>query len=365
MNIALLTEIINRKSGSRAPLEIAKALYGLGHQINVFGYSYDFEEETENELKKIGIKVSIIPPNKFLSPLRIAKQLKEGEFDIISFHGTLPFFLGALLSKIPIVRTYYGVQLDGFLDKFYLGKPNFILRLLNIPATFAIRFREKFMSKNSARIIAISKCTQDEHELSYSLKSDCVYLGHSPSSFKYQKKHPSHFVTILSVSRIIPYKGFHNLIHVFNILNKTHKNLRLIIVGSTPDKSYFEYLRKIANNNVILKTNISDEELKSCYQNADIYATFDRSLVFSLTILEAATFGIPSVALNLCAAKEEIKHGKSGYLANDEKEFRNYLERLIANKMLRIRLGSNAKTFAKQFSWEKLAKEYSRIFQKI
>ncbi len=365
MNIALLTAIVSKKSGARAPLEIAKSLCKKGHLITIFAYDTVIEKETINELKKANIPIIFIPKNKLLSPFQLSKHLRHSTFDVISFHGTLPFFLGTLISTIPIVRTYYGIQLNALIDKFYKGRPSLSARMLNPITRFLIKERERFMSVHSKKVISISKCTQKEHKRLFSIESSCSYLGTNYRRNIPKKKKIKDSIIILSVSRIIPYKGFHRLIYIFNKMRKKFNNIELIIVGSTPNIPYLTYLKKIAGENIIFKTNISDRQLLSLYLTSDIYATLDRSLVFSLTILEAASFSLPTIALNLCAGKEEIIHEKTGYLANNEKEFEKYLEILIRNREIRSYMGKQARIHSFGFSWMNLANQYIKVFEEI
>lgn len=364
MKIAVLTAIINRKSGARAPLEIAKALKRQGNEVAVFGYGFNLEREALKELKIAGVKLRIIRENKILAPLVLYRELTWGKFDLISFHGTLSFFLSAWFSGIPIVRTYYGTQLDPLLDKVFPTRPGSFLRLANRLVNALVILKEKFVLANSNKVLAISQYTQDELKRLYAITSEVVYLGAAPTSFKKRAKRNKKEISILSVSRIVPYKGFHKLIKVFNELNQKFPNIKLTIIGSSPNPKYLAYLKRMAKKNVAFLTNIPDEKLIEAYQQADIYATFDRYMFFGMPLLEAATFATPSVAIARCAALETINHGKTGFLAKDEAEFRGFLERLIKNRKLRNKLGKEAHRNSQRFSWKLLAKKYHQVFEK-
>lgn len=362
MKIALLTEIINTKSGSRAPIEIAKALVHRGHYVTIFAYPYLVEKTIKLNLEKSKIGVELIKTKKFIAPLILNRKLRQSYFDVISFHGTLPFFIGAKLSGIPIVRTYYGTQLDALSDKSFPNQPNILIRWVNKLSNWVILAIEKIMIKNSARVIAISKYCQMELVRLYKIPSEVIYLGsHTPPRVAAKKNNK--YTTILSVSRIVPYKGFHRLISIFNELDNKYPNIKLVIVGSSPNKKYLNYLKKISNKNVKFLVDISNYRLLAAYYHSDVYATFDRFMFFGMPILEAASFGIPTVAINKCAANELVKHKSTGYLANSDREFRNYLEELINDKKLRTKLGKNALKYSKNFSWVSTAAIYEKIFR--
>lgn len=365
MKIAVLTEIINRKSGARAPLEIAKALAQLGKQVTIFSYHHNLEPKSLKELKNHNIQYHLISSKHFFATLELSNQLKKGHFDIINFHGTLPFFFAAKASGIPIVRTYYGTQLDPILDKIFPKKPTIFIRLSNWLANQYIKFTDHLMLRYSDQVIAISLYTKKELEKLYSIKVDYIHLGNNPKAFKAKKFQPKKTVSIISVSRIVPYKGFHKLIQIFNDINKNYPNIRLTIVGSSPKPTYLSYLKRIKNPNTKILTNVSDKKLINLYQQADIYATFDRYLFFGMPILEAAASSLPTVALSRCAAPELIKHNTTGLLAKDEKEFEKHLDTLITKPHLRKKMGFQASKYSATFSWSKLAKNYIKIFQKV
>jgi glycosyltransferase involved in cell wall biosynthesis len=367
MKIAVLTSIINRRSGARAPLETAKALKRQGNDVTVFALNVGLERQAWEELEKADIKIFLMPKNSLSGPLRLYRKLKGEHFDIISFHwASLLSFFATRASGIPIVRTYYGTQLNPLLDKVFPEKPNPLLKTANRLVNLIIGWKEKVFLLGSNKVLAISQFTQEELKNLYHIPSETIYLGASSKSFKKKaSKRKKGQISILSVSRIVPYKGFHKLIEVFNELNKKFPNIKLTLIGSSPDRKYLSYLKKIAGKNILIKTNASDKELIKAYQQADIYATFDRYMFFGMPILEAATFAVPSISIARCAALETIKHGKTGYLAKDEAEFSRFLERLIKNEKIRKKLGQEAFQNSQNFSWKNLAQKYQRVFEKV
>lgn len=365
MKIAILTEIINRKSGARAPIEIAKALAAEGNQVTMIGFDRDLETEAQKELRAANVTIQLIGQNGLFASLEVSKRLKQGKFDVVSFHGTLPFFLGAKIARLPIVRTYYGTQLDPLLNKVFPKEPNLALKSLNWLSNEYIKTLDSFMLRNSDRVIAISRYTQRELRKLYDVKADYVYLGNAPHHFIPKRKVGGKTLSILSVSRITPYKGFHKLIEVFNRLNRKYPHIRLTIAGSSPNQNYLNYLKKNANPNVGFTIDVSDKQLLRLYRQADIYTTLDQYLFFGMPILEAATLSVPTVALNRCAAPEIVKHGHTGFLAKTEIEFERNLEQLITKTQVRKTMGNQAAEKSQRFTWQTLGKKYSRIFNRI
>lgn len=374
MKIGILTEIINFHSGSRAPLEIARHLSLIGNDVTIYAYNHMLDKTALKSLKMDNVKVKLIqrPKTKFFSKqLAISKLyrlLKADSPDIMTFSGTPPFFIAAKLTGIPIVRIYQGVQFDALLENILPNlKPTILQNLLNKLANIAIFIIDFSSFRLSNGVVCISKYAQDEGKHLYRRQADVViYHGTTPlKSSKILKKKDQTSTNLVSVSRITPYKGFHKIIEALNKV-KTDKKIKLTIVGSQPKKAYVKYLKKIGKEKLTIVTNPKDAKLAEIYKNSDIYVSADRYLYFGLPIYEAGVFSLPTVSLNLAAAAEIVKHTKSGYIANSQQEFTKYLEILINNPSLRIKMGKWAKDLAaNEFTWQKTAKEYQSFFTSL
>lgn len=379
MKIAIISRSLSTHSGSRAPIELAKHLV-LHNQITLIVFEGEDASPLKQELEKKGVKVIFIktPPvvfGKWFGSLKLLPYLK-GQ-DIISFHGTFPVFLVAKLSRIPIVKTYYGTQLDAYLERFLPGqKLNLINHLLNFLGNRLILYTERVSFSLASEVIGISRYTSGEAKKLYGRKIPYIHLGvnlpslNKSSIINHKRglllRNKSSVITILSVSRFTPYKGFHRLIEVFKDVSQKFPNIKLILVGSAPNLNYLNYLKKLSKNfNIQIIPNLPDEELTKLYQEADIYTTCDRYLFFGLPPLEAALFSKPSLALNYCAASEIIYNNKTGLVANNLEEFKKDLILLIRDERLRINLGKQAqKKVVKYFNLNNTVNSYEKLLSK-
>lgn len=366
MKIAILTEILSTHSGSRAPVELAKHL-SLSNEITLIVYALKTEKRVKRELEKKGVKVFLInspkiPFGRWLVAFKVLPHLR-GQ-DIISFHGTLPTFLVAKLSGLPLVKTYYGTQLNAYLERLLpYQKPTLKDKFLNWLGNKLILIVQRIYFRLSDQVVAISKYTSKEAKKLYGRKIPFIHLGAAPLSSNQQLTiNNQQFPTILSISRFTPYKGFHLLIEA---VKRMDRKVNLFIVGSASQPKYLDYLKEIKTPNTKILVDISDQELANLYRNCDLYATCDRYLFFGLPPLEAALFGKPTLALDFCAAHEIIIHGKTGLVAKNLEKFKKSLVRLIQNGDFREQLGRNAKKRVEEkFTWKKTAQKYEEIFRK-
>lgn len=368
MDIAIITDSIEYKSGSRSQIELAKAL-AIRNRVTLIGNSKNTQKDLALELNKASVNAINIPRGlSILKTLKYRTYFNNSRHDLVLSSATLSLFLAAALSKVPIIASYHGSQWRVLSNKLFPRgnlKPfiyplDFLLNIFIWTKTYPV-----FLMSNS--VASISSYAKKEAKSLYFAQTKKIYWGASPANLlttnaKMRKNNKE--ITIVSVSRITPYKGFHHLIEAVNQMDKS-LNVRLIICGSHPQKNYLNYLKKIADKRTQIILNAPDALLKKIYAIGDIYATCDKYLFFGMPVLEAASNGLPVVALNYAAAKEMVRHGKTGFIAQDTQELKKYLEQLIKNRGLRKKFSKSAIEFSRNFTWEKTAKEYEKIFRKI
>lgn len=67
-----------------------------------------------------------------------------------------------------------------------------------------------------------------------------------------------------------------------------------------------------------------------------------------LKLAEYAAIGVPAVCSNISPYKDSVIHGETGFLAKDDFEFEKYIELLITNKELRLKMGQAAYEWAEK-----------------
>lgn len=373
LRIGVLSEVINYRSGARAALEIGKRLSKLGHEVTMFGYDFLVDQTTVEDLHKNGTHIKFITKNripfigKYLSSIDLYKYIRNNSFDVIFFSGTLPFFLAAKVTGVPITRMYQGTQFDAFLERKTPDQtPSLADIFINSLANAYIYLNELIIYRLSDSVVGISKFAAREGKLLYQRACDEVIYhgaGFLPIKSTGQSKLTGVF-EIISVSRITPYKGFHLILEAVKLLNM-ERTIHITIVGSQPKGNYVQYLKQLGGKQVKIVLNPSDYELAKVYEHADLCATADRYLYFGLPVYEAAFFGKPTVALDFAAAREVVRHGKTGFVAKNIAEFSDYIGKLVDNDSLRRSLGNNAKKIAQQATWDLCVRAWESEMMRI
>ena len=190
-------------------------------------------------------------------------------------------------------------------------------------------------------------------------KVGVLYNGVDTELFKPSEESHSHkSVVILSVGRLIPRKGFHDLIDALSALSG--HNFELWIVGDGPERERLKLMAsalELAEQVKFLGIQ-SQEQLVSLYKQADIYCLPTLNEGMSNTILEAMACGLPIVTTEVSGNSELVKD--NGFLVppSDREALRKSLSQLLGDRELRKSMGRLSRKRAEAFSWENTAEQF-------
>ena len=127
-----------------------------------------------------------------------------------------------------------------------------------------------------------------------------------------------------------------------------HLNWSLVIAGGGPGMEEVRDLFSWADERVVFAGERTADEIISLMAAADVLAWPGCREAYGMVYLEAACFGVPTIALDNMGVPLVVKHERTGLLANPEEEngYANALERIITEPELRNLLGTGAKNFA-------------------
>jgi phosphatidyl-myo-inositol dimannoside synthase len=294
----------------------------------------------------------------FLFLRKFLKKTKNKNILHIADPGVCRSFirLGFLFPKnARLLITIHGSELLKFtrnpIEKFCFGK--LLLR------SEKIHILSRFNYENCLRLFPLTK---KKLKLIRGAPSKVV---EAKKSMPFKKKDKAKLV-LLCVGRIHPRKGQLELIQATSKLPEDIvSDLTLIFVGPIVSKPYFSKLKKESQNfrgEVEFKGDLLVEDLKECYQNADIFClcpTVQKKSVegFGFVYLEASSFGLPILATRTGGIEDAVIDGQTGLIADHKTpdELSEKLLELVMNKDLRKKLGGNGKIWAKQHRWKDIA----------
>lgn len=360
MKIAILHPSFNCRGGAeRKVLLIAQ---NLGKKFNIDIFTQEIiKDKTFYELLK-GLKFRIIPygkniSSKFFSLYKIAKRLKG--YDLYNAHNYpahISASIGKFLYKKPIVWFCNEplLYIDGTIQRE------------NPLTIFFLRILENLFIKNIDIVVANSKNTARGIKKAHNVDPVIIYSGINTKN--YCPKKAKKLDQIFFISRITKEKNVDFLVDkLMPLVWKKSPNTKLIIGGKG---NYFNTIKKkvskIGAKNIIFTGRLNEKDKLNYYHQSKliVFPPFNEPL--GVIPLEAMACGVPVVAFNSGGCKETIAHNKTGFLANNEKEFADYVIKLLKDKKLREKFGkAGRKRVIDIFSVEQMVKKTENIYKKL
>lgn len=171
---------------------------------------------------------------------------------------------------------------------------------------------------------------------------------------------------IVSISRLVPRKGFDTAIRAAAILRRSRPNLVLAISGGGRDEVRLRSLVDQLDAPVRFLGRVANDDLPALYGCADVYTMLCRNRWggleqegFGIVFLEAAACEVPQVAGDSGGAEDAVIDGVTGVMvrrADDPREAAKAFERLLDDPGLRRSMGQAGRLRAvDEFSYDGLA----------
>lgn len=172
---------------------------------------------------------------------------------------------------------------------------------------------------------------------------------------------------VVSTGRLERRKGLHDAIDAVAALPPgLREEVTYIIVGRPMDQAYASLLRSKAAESgadVRIVGTLPVGAIRALYARAQVLlhtATREPRRVegFGLTVMEAACAGVPAIATRVDALPEVIKHGETGFLAEDGEiaGIRDYLAALLNAPSLRRAMSEACRRHGCGFTWQACAR---------
>jgi len=165
---------------------------------------------------------------------------------------------------------------------------------------------------------------------------------------------------IVSVGRLVPWKGFFELIQALQIVRENKLEASLVIVGEGPDGRVLrEEAERRLGGSWEFTGKLSHPDTLAVMRQADIFVLDSLYEGLSHTLIEALTLGKSVVVSNIGGNIEIVGHEKNGLVVPPENPqlLAEALARLITDADLRSRLSAAALASSTDFSVEKMVQK--------
>jgi glycosyltransferase involved in cell wall biosynthesis len=167
--------------------------------------------------------------------------------------------------------------------------------------------------------------------------------------------------SVVSIGRLVEWKGFTALVDAFTRVQNKHPNARLSIIGDGPVRAQLEehIAQHAAADAITLTGSLEREQALSYLASAQVFALNTHYEGLSHTIIEAMGCGVPVVTTNIGGNPELVDDGQQGFLVapDDTHALADRLSQLLSDGARRAAMGERARKRAQQFSRTRMVEE--------
>ena len=167
---------------------------------------------------------------------------------------------------------------------------------------------------------------------------------------------------IISVGRLVPWKGFKALIEIMPYILKHHPKARLLIVGDGPERGALKKLKgalKLSHKHVVFTGSVPHETLLNYLRASDVFVLNTFYEGFSHVLLEAMALGVPVITTPVGGNNEIIRDEENGLFVgyNNRNALRKAIRRTLDDASLCKKLTQGGEHTVQKFTKETMLTE--------
>ncbi|MEM1542691.1 MAG: glycosyltransferase family 4 protein [Candidatus Bathyarchaeia archaeon] len=336
--------------------EVAKCWVGWGHKVTLFTSEFD---GCKREEILDGIHI-IRNGSKFSVYLKAKKYYEEiflrEKYDVVIDEiNTRPFFAPKFVNGGEKVIAL----IHQMAREYWLYETPFPVNYIGY------YFLENRWLKHYVNVPTVTVSESTERDL-LDLGFKRVFVVPEGLNFKPLNNFPKKesFPVIVYVGRLKRAKRPDHAIKAFKIVKERFSKAELWIIG---DGYFRKALERMAFNGVRFFSGLNNENRRELVKRAWVLVNPSVREGWGLNVIEANALGTPCVAYSVAGLRDSVKDGETGLLAKNG-NIKDLAEKIIAvleDDALREKLSKNALEYAKQFSWDKTAKEFMKVIRSV
>lgn len=392
MKIAIIIKKLNLKGGvQRHVLYEARELQKSGHDVTLYTFVFSKEEcfsDLFGDLKVISLNTALPSYSNYFSwktaESALAKRLAlmiDPEMEILNPHDhgcyKVSYYFKKLVKNIPSVwtmhdmptRSYSAKMAEetnlGFKTPFFKKAANYLLDRYEI---------EKYIKKQN--IVAVLNARDKELAKRYFGKNaEIIRNGVDVSRFPFfERQAPKKAIRLFMNGIFFRHRRFEDGIYAVKLLSDSGYDIFLSIAGDyNADKKYYDALTELTRelgleNKVRFLGKVSEGRLLELYKSSDIFLFPNHMQSWGLAVFEAMACGTPVIVSKSAGASEVLVNEESAMLVDPKspESLAEAVKKMIASQDLYSKLSRNGRKLVEEnISWERLAENYSKIFEYV
>lgn len=334
-------------------------------------YALDAPGTMAWELDALGVPLRVFrraPGIDPALPMRIARSLARDGVRLLHTHNVSPHFYGAMAASLArvgamrsrgprVVHTKHGRNLPHLPRKVLLNR---------------------FASSLSDRVVAVS---EDAAEVALHIEhvpeSKVMTIRNGVDTAKFcpgsalaaraRLKLPEGGFHVGVVARLAPVKDHATLLEAFALLRRERPDAHLTLIGDGDERAALQARAEATDLAGSVHFAGARRDIASVLPAFDVFALSSTSEGISLTLLEAASAGLPIVATRVGGTPEVVIDGETGRLVapSDPAAFAAALGEL-ARRPDRAELGRAGRARVERgFSVERMARAYQDLYAEV
>ncbi|MGG6841314.1 UNVERIFIED_CONTAM: glycosyltransferase family 4 protein [Mammaliicoccus sciuri] len=317
-----------------------------GHEVHCVCSKGPYEEEIKSNgyyFHNISIDREINFVKNIKSIMMMVKLFKILKPDIVHVHTPVAAVLGRIAAKIAKVPTII-YSAHGFY--FHEGMPSKKYKLFFNIEKYIGRYFTDYIFTQSEEDFEVAKVNNFlKNKNNYVHISNGIDIDNKFNVDKLPKSINTNLrdkygiqkndVVVSFIGRLVKEKGILDLLESINYLNA--QNVKFLIIGSLPqgerDTETLKLIEEYKNNKNIIFTGQVTNVNELLYMS-DIFCLPSYREGMPRSIIEAMAMKNAVIATNIRGSREEVIHGKTGYLCNtnSSKEIASCIDDLVENK---------------------------------
>lgn len=195
------------------------------------------------------------------------------------------------------------------------------------------------------------------------IKDENISIIHNGVELVESKEKKNQTPQLIYFGRYKKYKNIELLLEIFNKLNEEQPDSKLILAGKNTDHPHLAtQINSLGlHNSVTQYGQVSEQEKADLLASSWVHLTTSSVEGWSITTIEAAIHGTPTVAFNVKGLRDSILHNKTGVLvpAFDQNLFLSEIRFLIHDRERLSRMSADTRDNAFNFTWENSADRFN------
>jgi glycosyltransferase involved in cell wall biosynthesis len=250
----------------------------------------------------------------------------------------------------------------------------------SLPELWGWKLLVPLSARSADSIIAASKTASRDIVEAFGVSSSKIQTVYLAPHRRFSATCPQYFVNavlaryaivrpyILCVAASYRSKNIPRLLMAYDILKREYRfNCGLVLIGmrGRGRQEIGQCIERLQLENVVMPGWASDEELPAFYKGAAVFALPSLYEGFGMPILEAMACGTPVVTSNVSAMPEIAGYAALLVDPYSPESLAEGIYRVLTDQALREASIQRGLERARQFSWEKTARETMAVYEQL